>query len=120
MSILSEQYEHKTMSQNPDHDLLAAYLNRNFPGGNYHAVYEAGFSGFGSCRKLNQLGINWLKGLAIDRLSLRNETSKPWKIGWGIKRYFVTAAPVKRKTATRRLRPFLFKMKNTLRLNSDC
>lgn len=60
VTILGEQYEHKTMSQNPDPDLLAAYLNRNFPGGNYHAVYEAGFSGFESCRKLNQLGINCL------------------------------------------------------------
>lgn len=60
VTILGEQYEHKTMSQNPEPDLLAAYLNRNFPGGNYHAVYEAGFSGFESCRKLNQLGVNCL------------------------------------------------------------
>jgi transposase len=48
------------MSQNADPDLLAAYLKRNFPGGNYHAVYEAGFSGFESCRRLNQLGVNCL------------------------------------------------------------
>lgn len=60
VTILGEQYEHKTMSQNPDPDLLAAYLKRNFPGGNYHAVYEAGFSGFESCRKLNKLGVNCL------------------------------------------------------------
>jgi len=58
VTILSETYEHKTMSMNPDPELLSAYLNRNFPGGTFHAVYEAGFSGFGSCRKLNQLGIN--------------------------------------------------------------
>lgn len=58
VTILGEQYEHKTMSQNPDPYLLANYLKRNFPGGNYHAVYEAGFSGFESCRKLNQLGVN--------------------------------------------------------------
>ncbi len=58
VTILGEQYEHKTMSQNPDPDLLASYLNKNFPGGNYYAVYEAGFSGFESCRKLNQLGID--------------------------------------------------------------
>jgi len=60
VTILGEQYEHKTMSQNPDPDLLASYLKRNFPGGNYYAVYEAGFSGFESCRKLNQLGVNCL------------------------------------------------------------
>ncbi|MCL6102371.1 MAG: IS110 family transposase [Bacteroidetes bacterium] len=58
VTIMGEQYEHKTMSQNPDPELLAAYLKRNFPGGNYHTVYEAGFSGFGSCRKLNELGLN--------------------------------------------------------------
>lgn len=58
VTILSETYEHKTMSMNPDADLLVGYLRRNFPGGTYHAVYEAGFSGFGTCRKLNQLGVN--------------------------------------------------------------
>lgn len=58
VTILGEHYEHKTMSQNPDPDLLSSYLKRNFPGGNYNAVYESGFSGFESCRKLNQLGIN--------------------------------------------------------------
>jgi len=58
VAIMGEQYEHKVMSQNPDPDLLAAYLRRNFPGGNYHAVYEAGFNGFESCRKLRQLGVD--------------------------------------------------------------
>lgn len=58
VTILGEQYEHKTMSQDPDPALLASYLKRNFPGAEYHAVYEAGFSGFESCRKLNQLGVN--------------------------------------------------------------
>lgn len=58
VTILGEQYEHKTMSQDPEPEILAVYLKRNFPGGNYNAVYEAGFSGFNSCRKLNQLGIN--------------------------------------------------------------
>lgn len=58
VTILSEHCEHKTMSQNPDPDLLANYLKRNFPGGKYHAVYEAGFSGFETCRRLKQLGIN--------------------------------------------------------------
>ena len=58
VTILGEQYEHKTMSQNPDPDILAAYLRRNFPGADYSAVYEAGFNGFYPCRKLRQLGIN--------------------------------------------------------------
>ena len=58
VTILGEQYEHKTMSQNPDPDILASYLRRNFPGAEYNAVYEAGFNGFYPCRKLRQLGIN--------------------------------------------------------------
>lgn len=58
VTILGEQYEHKTMSQNPDPDILASYLRRNFPGAAYHAVYEAGFNGFYSCRRLNELGID--------------------------------------------------------------
>ncbi len=58
VTILCEQYEHKTMSQNPDPNLLASYLKRNFPGGQYQAVYEAGFSGFETCRKLKQLGVD--------------------------------------------------------------
>lgn len=58
VTILGQNYEHKTMSQNPDPYLLASYLKRNFPGANYRAVYEAGFSGFQSCRIMRQLGID--------------------------------------------------------------
>lgn len=58
VTILGEQYEHKTMSQNPDPEVLSDYLKRNFPGGDYYAVYEAGFSGFESCRRLRELGVD--------------------------------------------------------------
>lgn len=58
VTVLSDQYEHKTMSQNPDPKLLAGYLHRNFPGGSYQAVYEAGFSGFGTCRELIGMGVD--------------------------------------------------------------
>lgn len=58
VTILGEQYEHKTISQDPKPEILANYLNKNFPGGNYLAVYEAGFSGFKSCRKLKKLGVD--------------------------------------------------------------
>ena len=58
VTIMSKEYEHKSFSQNPDPGLLAQYLQRNFPGGEYKAVYEAGFSGFGACRKLNQMGVD--------------------------------------------------------------
>ena len=33
-------------------------MHRNFPGGNYKAVYEAVFSGLGACRTLTQLGVD--------------------------------------------------------------
>jgi transposase len=58
VTILGEQYEHKTMSQDPSAEILARYLKSHFPGATYRAVYEAGFSGFNSCRELNQLGVN--------------------------------------------------------------
>lgn len=58
VTILGEQYEHKTMSQDPNPAILAAYLKKHFPGGTYKAIYEAGFSGFTACRKLNELGID--------------------------------------------------------------
>lgn len=60
VTILGEHYEHKTFSMNPDAKILADYLKKHFPGGSYHAVYEAGFSGFNSCRELNELGVNCL------------------------------------------------------------
>ena len=58
VTILGEQYEHKTMSHTPDPDQLSNYLKKHFPGGNYSAVYEAGFSGFSSCRRLRELGVD--------------------------------------------------------------
>jgi len=58
VSILGREYEHKTMSSEPDPVQLARYLKRNFPGADYKAVYEAGFSGFGSQRRLKELGVD--------------------------------------------------------------
>lgn len=58
VSIFNDSFELKTMSQNPDPLLLSNYLKKNYPGANYHAVYEAGFSGFAACRQLNEVGIN--------------------------------------------------------------
>ena len=48
----------KTYSQNPNPDLLVNYLNKNYPGARYRAVYEAGFCGFGACRRMIQLGVD--------------------------------------------------------------
>jgi transposase len=57
VSIYGEKYFHKSFTQNPEPDLLSDYMKRNFPGGQYHAVYEASFNGFGACRRLNDLGV---------------------------------------------------------------
>lgn len=49
--------EHKVMTMDPKPEILAGYVEKNFPNGNYHCAYEAGFSGFGAYEKLNELGI---------------------------------------------------------------
>jgi len=39
-------------------EVIFKYLNKHYPGANYHCVYEAGFSGFWLQRELEGLGIN--------------------------------------------------------------
>jgi transposase len=58
VSIMSEQLMLKTFTQPAQPDKLLNYLVRNYPGGTYHSVYEAGFSGFWSHYKLKEMGIN--------------------------------------------------------------
>lgn len=58
VSILTENFEHKTFSQNPDVELLVRYLRRNFPGATYHSAYEAGYCGFWIDEALRAHGIN--------------------------------------------------------------
>jgi transposase len=57
VSIFTEHHEHKTYSQNPDPEILANYLHRNFPGATYYSTYEAGYCGFWIHRKLVAAGI---------------------------------------------------------------
>jgi transposase len=58
VTILFNGMEHKTFSQPPQPEALIKYLEKNFPNGTYHCVYEAGFSGFWIQRKLKALGAN--------------------------------------------------------------
>jgi len=46
VSVFSRYGEFKTFTQPPQPDKLVDYLKRNFPGGEYHSVYEAGYCGF--------------------------------------------------------------------------
>lgn len=56
--ILVNQFEHKTFTQQPNVQDLVRYLHRNFPGAEYHCVYEAGFSGFWTHDQLKEAGIH--------------------------------------------------------------
>lgn len=58
--ILTRNLEHKTFTQPPSPEVLVRYLNRNFPGGEYFSVYEAGFSGFWIHDRLRKLGVHCL------------------------------------------------------------
>jgi transposase len=58
VSIFTENFEHKTFSQNPDPYLLARYVKHHFPGANYHSVYEAGYCGFWIHEALLNAGIH--------------------------------------------------------------
>jgi transposase len=58
VTIMVENIIFKTFSMDPDPEILANYLQKNFPGGNYFAAYEAGFCGFSAHRETEKLGIN--------------------------------------------------------------
>lgn len=58
VSIMVEQFYHKTFIQQPSAEALYKYLCSNFPNANYHSVYEAGFSGFKDHYNLKKFGVN--------------------------------------------------------------
>ena len=60
ISILTDKFEHKTFTQPPHVEVLVKYLKRNFPGGSYKSVYEAGFSGFWIHDRLQAHGVQCL------------------------------------------------------------
>jgi hypothetical protein len=48
VTIYVENILYKSFSISPPSSMhLIGYLNGHFPGGGFHVVYEAGFSGFG-------------------------------------------------------------------------
>jgi len=54
--IRSNQVELKTFSMNPAPEELVSYMRKNYPGGRYRSVYEAGFCGYWPDRALRRLG----------------------------------------------------------------
>jgi transposase len=57
VTAMTENNLAKTISQDPNAGILFTYLQRTFPGGNYHSAYEAGFCGFSVHRNLQEYGI---------------------------------------------------------------
>ena len=57
VTIRSASLELRTMTMPPKPSVLHEYMTRHYPNGDYHSVYEAGFSGFWAHRELLALGI---------------------------------------------------------------
>ncbi|MEK7199099.1 MAG: IS110 family transposase [Bacteroidota bacterium] len=56
--IYSDEFELKSLSQEPDVNRLYNYLDSHYKNANYHLAYEAGFSGFWIQRAFAAKGIN--------------------------------------------------------------
>lgn len=56
VTIRSNKLELKTMSIDPSAEQLKKYMQKNYPGGQYHSVYEAGFCGYSAHRELTNHG----------------------------------------------------------------
>ena len=57
VTIRCEKTVVSTFSMNPSPEELKRHLEKNYPGGKYFSVYEAGYSGFWIHRRLRSLGI---------------------------------------------------------------
>ncbi|MEW5694284.1 MAG: IS110 family transposase [Candidatus Hydrogenedentota bacterium] len=57
VTIRSNKMVLKTFSMNPDPKELISHMERNYPGGKYYSVYEAGYSGYWIHRELTEKGI---------------------------------------------------------------
>ena len=58
VSILTEEFEHKTFTQPPKPEVLVGYLRKHFPGAKYKCVYEAGYFGFWIHEAMKQQGVD--------------------------------------------------------------
>lgn len=58
VTVMTDHKEHRTFVQSPPSGAkLYDYLSRNFPGGDYRSVYEAGFCGFSVHDQLEGAGL---------------------------------------------------------------
>jgi len=66
VTILNSEMELKTFSQESGAGILIKHLNKNYPGGDFHLVYETGFCGFESCRAFLEAGFDAIVVHATD------------------------------------------------------
>jgi len=58
VTIRSSGIVMKTFSMNPKPKEISQYMQKHYPGGKYHSVYEAGFTGYWIHRELISYGFN--------------------------------------------------------------
>lgn len=73
--ILTQHLEHKTFTQPPKPEVLVGYLQRHFPGTEYHCAYEAGYCGFWIHDELKALGVDCIVVNPADVPTMHKERS---------------------------------------------
>jgi len=76
VSVFTSAVKMKPFSQSPDAKALKAYLERNFPGGNYLSAYESGFCGFSVHYELVRYGIKNIVFNAADITDSHKERAR--------------------------------------------
>ncbi len=66
VAVLTGSGLKKEFTQRPNAQSLFGFLSKNFPEGEYHAVYESGFSGLSTYYSLTEVGINCIVINAAD------------------------------------------------------
>jgi transposase len=56
ITIRNNKIKLKTFTMNPSVEELTKHMKWNYPGGQYHSVYEAGYSGYWIHRRLEEMG----------------------------------------------------------------
>ena len=66
VTILNSEMKLNNFSQDANPALLISHLNKNYPGGKFHIVYEAGFCGFEACRAFKAAGLDAIIANPLD------------------------------------------------------
>lgn len=74
VTCVTETNYRKSFNQPADPAALKAFLSNTFPNGEYHAVYESGFTGFSTYFALTALGIDTIVVNAADVPTTQKET----------------------------------------------